>query len=242
MAIVRSPLVAVTPGGLAAVFVDLARRRVRADARPWLEQALASTAGNDMDGLESAFASAARYLRREALAPDAAERALLGSLGVDWPLDGWQTDELGRVALLLDVAHRVEAAELDRLVETLWARGDNRQRQAVVRALPLLPAPEGWLLVALDAARSSVRPLFEAIACDNPYPATRFHEIHFNELVLKCLGADLPLERVVGLGARATGALTREVTTYAAARRAAGRALPPELWRLAAAPAPAPVI
>jgi hypothetical protein len=142
------------------------------------------------------------------------------------------------VALLLDVAHRMAVGDLDGLVEMLWARGDNRQRQAVVRALPLLPAPDRWLLVALDAARSSVRPLFEALACDNPYPARRFHEIHFNELVLKCLGADLPLERVVGLGGRATGALTREVTTYAAARRAAGRALRPELWRLAAAPAP----
>ena len=224
---------------LAAAFVDLAQRRVRVDARAWLEQALAGAAGGDAGGVAGAFASAARHLRRGALALDAAERAVLGALGVDWPLDGWQTDELGRVALLLDTAHRVAAVDLDRLVESLWARGDNRERQAVVRALPLLPAPERWLVVALEAARSSVRPLFEAIACDNPYPATRFHEVHFNELVLKCLGADLPLERVVGLGGRATSALTREVAAYACARRAAGRSIRPELWRFAAAPAPA---
>lgn len=226
------------PAPLAAAFVDLAQRRVRADARAWLEQALAGAAGGDAGRVADAFAGAARHLRRGALALDAAERSVLGSLGVDWPLDGWQTDELGRVALLLDTAHRVAAVELDRLVESLWARGDNRERQAVVRALPLLPAPERWLVVALEAARSSVRPLFEAIACDNPYPATRFHEIHFNELVLKCLGADLPLERVVGLGGRATAALTRDVATYAAARRAAGRSVRPELWRFAPAPAP----
>lgn len=229
----------VGPAPLAAAFVGLAQRRVRVDARAWLEQALAGAAGGDAGCVAGAFASAARHLRRGALALDAGERAVLGSLGVDWPLDGWQTDELGRVALLLDTAHRVAPAELDRLVESLWARGDNRERQAVVRALPLLPGPERWLVVALEAARSSVRPLFEAIACDNPYPATRFHEIHFNELVLKCLGADLPLERVVGLGGRATTALTREVATYASARRAAGRSIRPELWRFAAAPASA---
>ena len=224
---------------LAAAFVDLARRRARADARVWLEQALAGVAGGDAGVVASVFATTARHLRRGALELDAAERTVVESLGVDWPLDGWQTDELGRVALLLDTAHRVPAAELDDLVEALWARGDNRERQAIVRALPLLPAPERWLVVALEAARSSMRPLFEALACDNPYPGRRFHEIHFNELVLKCLGADLPLGRVVGLGARATGALTREVATYAAARRAAGRSIRPELWRFAPAPAPA---
>jgi hypothetical protein len=227
------------PAPLAAAFVDLTRRRVRADARVWLEQALAGVGAGDAGVVASAFATTARHLRRGALELDAAERGVVESLGVDWPLDGWQIDELGRVALLLDTAHRVTAAELDHLVEALWARGDNRERQAIVRALPLLPAPERWLIVALEAARTSVRPLFQAIACDNPYPARRFHEVHFNELVLKCLGADLPLARVVGLGARATAALTRDVATYAAARRAAGRSIRPELWRFAAAPAPA---
>lgn len=222
---------------LAAAFVDLAQRGVRADARAWLEQAFAS--GGDTSRVADAFASAARHLRRGAVALGTAERTILASLGVDWSLDGWQIDELGRVALLLDAAHQVEAVELDGLVESLWMRGDNRERQAVVRALPLLPAPERWLVVALEAARSTVRPLFEAIACDNPYPARRFHEIHFNELVLKCLGADLPLERVVGLGGRATAALTNDVATYASARRAAGRSIRPELWRFAAAPVPA---
>jgi hypothetical protein len=216
------------------------QRRVRADARAWLEQSLRGAAAGDADHAVVAFAGAARHLGRRALALDPTERAAIAALDIDWSLDGWQTDELGRVALLLDIAHRVTAVELDGLVESLWARGDNRERQAVIRALPLLPAPERWLVVALEGARSSVRPLFEAIACDNPYPSTRFHEIHFNELVLKCLGADLPLARVVGLSARATGALTQDVATYAAARRAAGRSIRPELWRFA--PAPAPVV
>jgi hypothetical protein len=222
----------VRPAPVAAAFVDLARRHVRVDARAWFDEALTAGAG-----AAGAFASAARHLGRGALALDGADRAALGAAGVDWAVEGWQIDELGRVALLLDAAHRMPARQLDVVVEALWARGDNRERQAIVRALPLLPAPERWLVVALEAARTSVRPLFEAIACDNPFPARRFHEIHFNELVLKCLGADLPLARVVGLGARATGALTREVETYAAARRAAGRSIRPELWHFAPAPA-----
>jgi hypothetical protein len=228
----------VTPARIAAAFVDLTQRRVRADGRLWLQQALADAAAGDADALAVAFAGAARQLGRSALVLDPAERTVLALLDVDWPLDGWQTDELGRVALLLDIAHRMTLLELDRLVEWLWARGDTRERQAVLRALPLLPAPERWLVLALEGARSSVRPLFEALACDNPYPATRFHEIHFNELVLKCLGADLPLDRVVGLAARATRLLTHDVATYAAARRAAGRSIRPELWRFAPAAAP----
>ena len=227
--------VGATPARLAAAFVDVTQRRMRPDARVWLQQALATAAAGDADHFAAAFAGAARHLGRSALVLDEAERAMLASLDVDWPLDAWQTDELGRVTLLLDIAHRVTAVELDGLVEWLWAHGDTRERQAVVRALPLLPAPERWLVVALEGARSSVRTLFEALACDNPYPATGFHEIHFNELVLKCLGADLPLERVVGLAARATRVLTHDVARYAAARRAAGRSIRPELWRFAPA-------
>ena len=230
-----SDVLATTPARVAAAFVDFAQRRAPAAARAWLAEAMAGAAGGDAGHVAIAFADAARHLGRRAFALDEAERTVIASLGVAWSVERWQTDELGRVALLLDTAHRVGVVALDDLVESLWARGDNRARQAVVRALPLLPRPERWLVLALEAARSSMRPLFEAVACDNPYPASRFHEIHFNELVLKCLRADLPLDRVVGLGGRATPALTREVASYAAARRAAGRSVRPELWRFASA-------
>ena len=57
----------------------------------------------------------------------------------------------------------------------------------------------------MDAARSGVPPLFEAIACENPYPAAHFPALNFNHLVLQALVTGVALDRIVGLGARKSG-------------------------------------
>ena len=87
-------------------------------------------------------------------------------------------DEVARAALLVNAYPRVVPDEL-------WARGDNRERQAVLRALPLLPEPERFAAIAIEACRTNVLPVFEAIACENPYPARYFPERNFNQMVLK---------------------------------------------------------
>src|SRR5688500_10286698 len=109
-----------SPACVAAAFVELTRRRVRADARGWLEQSLGAAARGDTAHVAVACAGAARHLGRGALGLHEAERTVLASAGVDWSVDGWQMDELGRVALVLETAHRVGALELDDLVEALW--------------------------------------------------------------------------------------------------------------------------
>jgi hypothetical protein len=220
---------------LAAVFLDAARRRVPADARDWFETETAALAGIiDSPRLVAAFVAAARHTGRGPLALDVEERASLRSIGVTWPLDAWRSDELIRVAMLLGAAARLTRPPLEDLVERCYWHGDGRERQAVLRALPLLPDPERFLTLALDAARSTTRPVFEAVACDNPYPARHFHEVHFNPLVMKALAADLPLDRIVGLGARVTAELMRLARAHVAERRASGRSIPPDAWRLTA--------
>jgi hypothetical protein len=72
-------------------------------------------------------------------------------------------------------------------------------------------------------------PLFESIACDNPYPERHFPTAQFNQLVLKALFVGLPLARVVGLAARRNDELSRMASDFAAERRAAGRPVPPDL-------------
>src|SRR5207244_905729 len=71
-----------------------------------------------------------------------------------------------------------------------------------------------------------------ALVCDSPYPGTHFHEVHFDDRVLAALEADLPLARMVGLGARVTERLATAAARVAATRRASGRRPPADLWRL----------
>lgn len=213
---------------LAAHLLDLVERRTPA-RRAWLREVAEATGAG---ALETAFAETSRRLGAAPLALDAGERAATAALGVDWALDAWGLDDGARAAWLLLAAARAPE-ELEGFIERRQRSGDARQRAALVRALPLLPDAQQWLAVALAAPRGDVRAVLEALACDNPYPAAHFHEVHFHDLVLAALEADLPLARMIGLGARVTERLAAAAAAVAETRRASGRRPPPDLWRLA---------
>ena len=120
------------------------------------------------------------------------------------------------------------------VVETCYRQGDTLERQAVLRALALLPNPPSYCSLAVDAGRSHIKPLFEAIACENPYPAAYFPDLNFNHMVLKALFLGIELKRVRGLEERLTPELARMAEDYRAERRASGRSIPEDLNRLMA--------
>ena len=169
---------------------------------------LAEARGAD---LAVAFASAGRRLGRSPLPP-------LGELRFD-------ADELGRALLLWS------APDADRLARASDAfyKGDNRERQAVLKALPLFPEPERYVPLATEGCRLNVVPVFEAIACENPFPRDHFSEAQFNQLALKAVFLGVRVSRILGLPGRKGPELSRMASDYAAERTAAGRAVPEDL-------------
>jgi len=185
--------------------------------------------GPDSGALAAAFASASRFLGKAPFSPSARESELLRAAGLDWPIAHVGIDEVARAALLVKAADRAGEVELVSLVEDLYRRGENRERQSVLRSLPLLPRPERFLALAVGACRTSVQPIFEAIACENPYPAAFFPELNFNQMVLKALFIEVALERILGLERRITPDLRRMAKDYASERAAAGRSIPRDI-------------
>jgi hypothetical protein len=212
---------------LAVQLLDLVELRAPA-SRAWL-RLIAEAA--DVAVLETAFSEASRRVGAAALALGEAEVATLARAGVSWSTGAWGVDDVVRVATLLIAAQRAPA-EVEGFIVRRRLSGDARQRAALMRALPLLPDARQWLAIAIEAPRGDVRAVLEALACDNPYPAAHFHALHFDDLVLAVLEADLPLARIVGLGPRVTERLAAVAARVVATRRAAGRRPPPELWRL----------
>jgi hypothetical protein len=177
----------------------------------------------------SAFASAARRLGKGPVALTGEERRALPRDGVDWPLDGWGVDELGRAALLLEAFRALAPEAAAPLLGDCYGRGDNRERQAVLRVLPLLPDARRFVALAVEACRSSVQTVFEAIACENPFPARELADGSFHQMVLKSMFNGIALRRIVGLERRRGPELARMATDYAAERRAAGRSIPADI-------------
>jgi hypothetical protein len=203
--------------------------RLSEDAASWFRQAVhkVRAKGEATDAFLIMWSGAGRRLGQAAIeAPTAAEHADLEGRRLPFFPAGWGADELGRTLLLQGaLAARLPEAHAA-LVNELFTTGDLRERQAVLRALPHLPAPERFLAVAVEAVSNNAASVIEAIACENPFPARHFPEEAFNQMVVKCLFCELRLGRVHDLARRVTPELRRVVAAYASERRAAGRPVP----------------
>lgn len=179
------------------------------------------------------YAGAGRRLRQP-LAFDAAARAELAAAGLA-PPEAWEPADIARAALLLAACAALPAAEHVALATEAFRKGDNAERVALLRALPLLPAPERFTELAIEACRTHVPAVFAAIACDNPFPARFFAAPNFNQLVMKSLFMEQPLERVIDWRKRVGPELVRMARDYEAERIAAGRSVPADIALIKAA-------
>jgi hypothetical protein len=142
---------------------------------------------------------------------------------------GHALHELGRTVLLLCATECLAPGEQAEFIDDLYARGDNAEREALLHTLPLLPEPDRFLSTAVEACRSNVQTIFEAIACENPYPVRHFPELSFNQMVMKAIFIGIPLPRIAGLLTRVAPALVRMAKDYAQERMAAGRPVPDDI-------------
>lgn len=197
-------------------------------AQRWLDGGLTATPTR-LQPLLTAYTAAPRLLGRGALALTADEERALTALAPDICFTGWTLFDAGRALVLLLVADRWPADAFVVAATSCYEQGDAREQQSWLKALPLLPQPERFLAAALDACRTNIIPVFEAIACENPFPARYFPELHFNQLVLRSLFVGVALDRVVGRAPRLNRTLTQMAQDFAAERRAAGRPVPADL-------------
>jgi hypothetical protein len=197
--------------------------------RSWLERAAAEAVVSDLTALPSAYTAASRSIGRAVLVLTAAEQQALASAAPEYRFAGWTEYDAARAVLLLEVAASVPAETFARGATQCYELGDAREQQSWLKAVGLLPHPEQFLAVVVDACRTNILPVFESIACENPYPARYFPELNFNQMVLKALFVGVSLTRIVGLQARLNPRLSRMAADYAAERRAAGRLVPADL-------------
>ncbi len=188
--------------------------------RQWLVQALGRAERGSLDDLLTAYTAASRRMGDRPL-PIPAEAATDA-------FERWSLEDAARALLLLRRAETSPATFRDDAI-ACYDQGDAREQRSWLRAVGTLPDPEQFLAAAIDACRSSILPIFEAIACENAYPSRYFPERNFNQVVLKALFSGVALSRIVGLDGRLNAELTRMASDYADERRAAGRSVPADI-------------
>src|SRR5262245_13287564 len=214
-------------GDLDDTLLGLIRARARPEGVAWLEAAIAAVADGAQD-LRVVFPAVARGVGRDGLEPG----AVLGGV----PLGAWRIDDAARVALLRAAVRRDAEGALGLALE-LYRTGDARDRTGALRALSLLPeahADPGALPAILDAMRTSQGEIFEAAILDNPYASWHLPQHEWRKAVLKTVFVGMAIARIARIDERADAELAQSLLDFATEREAATRAVPPDIWRIAA--------
>ena len=202
--------------------------RTSGEAARWFDGALRQAAEGPREALLRAYTEASLRLGRLPLAmPAEADFPPPGAEGL--ALDHWTLEDAAREIFLLARADVLSPEAFEADARACFEMGDAREQLSWLRGVILLPAPERFLMLVIDACRTNILPLFEAVACENPYPRLYFPERNFNQVVMKALFNGVRLERIVGLPARVNTELARMATDFAAERRAAGRPVPADI-------------
>lgn len=208
--------------------------RISADALAWLDQQTDLIAsGERPHQLGIAIGLAPRKVGKADfnLTPAEQDAARAARDGLD--TTGWSVDQAARVLLVL-ASYRGDDAAFAAGLDRIFGTAEIGEQIALLRGLPLFPAPALLVARAAEGVRSAMQPIFEAVAHRNPYPREVFSDAQWNQMVVKTLFIGSRLAPIHGLDERRNSDLARMLVDYAAERRAAGRTISPELWRCVA--------
>lgn len=220
---------AADPGGALALLRRWLALAADTQASAWLDQEIErQSAGLDERRLAIAIGLAARKLGRRELVTTPAELAAAQELRPGWQPQFWSADEAARVALLLAI-HQGDDEAFAALIEKLCVTAEINEHVSYMKGLAIFPAGKRLIGRAREGVRSSIGPLFEAVACHNPYPGDHFDDEAWNQMVVKCVFGGTPIGAVVGLHERRNADLLAMLRDLASERHAAGRVLPKEV-------------
>ena len=203
-------------------------RRLHQAAAAWFERATREIPGCAREHLLQLYTDASRRTGHPPQPFDPLD-GFPPSSAAGLSLIHWTMEDAVRLAFLLARSDASHPDEFFGDAVACYELGDAREQRSWLKAVMLLPSPERYLTLVVDACRTNILPQFEAVACENPYPARYFPEPNFNQVVLKALFNGVRLERIVGLADRANPELARMAADYAAERRAAKRTVPADI-------------
>ncbi len=172
---------------------------------------------------------ASRFAPRGGLAPTAEACAAAHALLPGWNPARWTGLEAVRVRLVLARAG-ADDGSLPAAIEEAFRFADEGELCALYRSLQFLPGPERFRWRAGEGCRSNMMSVFEANGCDSAFPVDHLDDTAWRQLCMKSLFIGAPLWRVSGFDRRVDSELGRMALDLVEERRAAGRAISPELW------------
>lgn len=214
--------------------LDLIEAQASAEALDWLNKQVDRYQSTESDTLfYMAFGRVPRHFGNESLDLTEEKQSQANHLEQLIGLNPsfWTTAQAVRIYLLLQI-YRPDASEYQAKIDKILSTADMGEQVALFSSFALLPHRDRLVNQAIDGLRTNITDVFDAIALNNPFPATYFSEGAWNQMVLKAAFLDRPIYRIYGIEERANPTLATIISDFAHERWAAGRIVSPELWRL----------
>lgn len=138
--------------------------------------------------------------------------------------------QIARIYLLVRVLEE-NADFFTAKVANIIQIADTGELETFLKFLVLLPDPSRFRQQAVDALRTNISRVFNAITLHNPYPALFFNDQQWNQMYLKAAFMQQDLRGIVSVDQRANKDLARIISDYAHERWAASREVDPCFWR-----------
>jgi hypothetical protein len=138
--------------------------------------------------------------------------------------------QISRIYLLtkvLEVNPDFYTPEVAKIIQV----ADTTELETFLRYLTILPEAERFKYSAVEALRTNISIIFDAITLNNPYPALYFNDQQWNQMYLKAAFMERDLGMIESVDERANADLTRIISDYAHERWAASRTIDPMFWR-----------
>ena len=138
--------------------------------------------------------------------------------------------ELSRLYLLikaLETDFEFFSTKVAKIIEL----ADSTELVTFLKYLVLLPQADYFKPTAVEALRTNITPVFEAISMKNPYPSAYFDDQQWNQMYLKAAFMQLDLSAIIDVEERSNAELARIISDYAHERWAASRQIDPMIWR-----------
>lgn len=138
--------------------------------------------------------------------------------------------EVARIYLLIRVLE-IDKDFYGPKVSNIIQVADIGELETFLKFLDLLPFPEMFKFTAVEALRTNISIIFDAITLNNPYPAKYFNDQQWNQMYLKAAFMERDLSKIQSVDERANVELARIISDYAHERWAASRKIEPMFWR-----------
>ncbi|MER3376550.1 MAG: EboA domain-containing protein [Allomuricauda sp.] len=139
------------------------------------------------------------------------------------------TLEISRIFVLSSVLEA--SGEFLQPVQQLIQVADKTELETFLKYLVLLPEPESFKFAAVEALRTNIATVFNAISQYNPYPSQYFTTAEWNQMYLKAAFMQQDLKKIPKVEKMANKDLARIISDYAHERWAASRVIDPMFWR-----------